>query len=86
MPDATVVVLNSVALRSKAADAIRNLNAKVVEVYRDHDPAGEQLVSFLKTALPECEIVDKSALYAGYDDLNDWHAKTSRVNSTCVHG
>ena len=32
MPDATVVVLNSVALRSKAADSIRNLNAKLVEV------------------------------------------------------
>ena len=39
-PHGTSIVLNSVSLREKALHAIRTLNPRVVEVYRDNDAAG----------------------------------------------
>ena len=78
-PDGTVIVLNSVAKREKALETIRKLNPKIVELYRDHDPAGEQLVSFFQTGLPTAEVIDKSELYRGYNDLNDWYANRELV-------
>ncbi|MFO0942316.1 MAG: CHC2 zinc finger domain-containing protein [Pirellulales bacterium] len=81
MPEATIIVLNSVALRSKAVEAILYLNPEVVEVYRDHDSAGEHLFGYLQAALPDSKVVDCSALYVGYKDLNEWHAQAGRLKS-----
>ena len=80
--DATVIVLNSVAMRERAVNAIRKLNPQTVELYRDRDQAGEQLLEFLRNALPEALLIDKSELYAGHNDLNEWYATTCRSNST----
>ena len=74
-PDATVIVLNSVSKRESALETIRKLNPKIVELYPDHDAAGKQLVEYFKTGLPISDVIDKSAFYQGYDDLNDWYAK-----------
>ena len=73
-PDATVIVLNSVSKRESAVEAIRKLNPKLVELYPDHDAAGKHLVEYFKTGLPNSDVIDKSAFYLGYDDLNDWFA------------
>ncbi|MFO0943708.1 MAG: toprim domain-containing protein [Pirellulales bacterium] len=81
MPEATIVVLNSVALRSKAVEAILNLNPEFVKIYRDRDSAGEQLFGYLQAALPDSKVIDCSALYAGYKDLNEWHSQAGRVKS-----
>jgi len=74
-PDATVIVLNSVSKRESALETIRKLNPKIVELYPDHDTAGKQLVEYFKTGLPNSDVIDKSAFYQDYDDLNDWYAK-----------
>lgn len=73
-PDATVIVLNSVSKRESAVEAIRKLNPKLVELYPDHDVAGRELVEYFKSGLPNSDVIDKSAFYEGYDDLNDWYA------------
>jgi hypothetical protein len=73
-PDATVIVLNSVALKEKAAERIRELAPRVVELYPDRDAAGDRLLHYFREALPETEILDQSALYAGHNDLSEWHA------------
>lgn len=78
--DSTVIVLNSVAMREKAIAAIRQLNPRTIELYRDNDAAGEQLLETFRNALPGIEIIDKSELYAGHNDLNDWYAKRELAN------
>jgi hypothetical protein len=82
LPDATIIVLNSVSMRTKAIDAIRNLSPRCVELYRDCDAAGEQLVEAFRTELPNVELVDKSSLYAGSDDLNDWYTSIDRTKAS----
>jgi hypothetical protein len=72
-PDATVIVLNSVTMRDKAIQAIRELNPSSVELYRDRDDAGEQLLTFFRQSLPGTEIVDKAESYPQHKDLNEWH-------------
>jgi DNA primase len=84
--DATVIVLNSAALQEKAAERIRELAPRVVELYRDRDAAGERLLRFFQEALSATEIRDQSALYSGHKDLNAWHVATwarSLAGSAC---
>ena len=72
-PDATIVILNSVSLRDKALAELKQLNPKTIELYCDHDTAGRQTLEFFQAALTETEIIDRSTLYQGHNDLNDWH-------------
>ncbi len=72
-PDATIIVLNSNSLREKAAEYLRNLQPKTVELYRDRDASGEQLVEFFRLALPSSAIIDRSDAYIGHNDLNEWY-------------
>ena len=81
LPNSTIIVLNSVSLRNKAIDAIRMLKPSCVELYRDCDAAGEQLVEAFRTELPNVELVDKSSLYAGSDDLNDWYSSIGKTKA-----
>lgn len=74
--NATSIVLNSVAMREKAAATIANIKPNWVHVYRDRDRAGEDLFNFLTNALPGIEVIDMSKLYEGYKDLNEWHVAT----------
>ena len=81
LPKATVIVLNSVAMREKAANAMRRLGPATIELFRDNDTAGEELLKYFRDALPESEIVDKSGCYEGYKDLNARHVDVERKKS-----
>ncbi len=75
----TAIVLNSVSLRDRAIARIQQLGAKHVDLYRDNDTAGEQLLTAFKEALPGVSITDKSDTYRGYRDLNEGYL--ARENS-----
>jgi len=84
--DATVIVLNSVSKKEQAISTIRTLCPNAVELYRDNDAAGQNLLSFFKGELPDIEVIDKAADYASHADLNDWHcANLNRVESASRH-
>lgn len=67
----TAIVLNSVSLRDRAIARIQQLGSRHVDLYRDNDTAGEQLLTAFKEALPGVTITDKSDTYRGYRDLNE---------------
>lgn len=67
----TVIVLNSNALKERAVAVLEKLGTPEVEVYRDCDASGEKLLSFLKDALPMCEVSDAAVSYSGFNDLNE---------------
>jgi hypothetical protein len=77
-PEATVVVLNSVAMRHKAVDAILGLKPESVELYRDNDRAGEELLEYLVQALPGTSVIDRADQYRGFKDLNEWTVAAGR--------
>ena len=81
-PDATVIVLNSVSLCEKALTVIQQLNPQTIEIFSDHDLAGNRLLDRFQQALPGTKILDRSTLYAGHNDLNDWHV--NRQVDKCV--
>ena len=72
LPNATIIVLNSNALRDKAIARITQLNPETVEVYGDNDASGKELFEHLQSNLPAIEVIDKSSLYQGHNDLNDY--------------
>lgn len=73
-PPATILVLNSVSLASRAIEQIQSWAPQAVELYRDNDPAGAKLLQRFCEELPDTQIVDRAEQYAGYDDLNAWHS------------
>ena len=73
----TAIILNSVATKEKAAGLIRDLQPSVVELYRDHDTAGQELLAYMQQQLPEITVVDWASLYADHNDLNEWHVANS---------
>lgn len=74
LPDATIIVLNSVAMRDKAIEKIKHLKPTTVELFRDRDDAGLQLLQSFEESLPAIQVIDKADLYAGFNDLNEWHS------------
>jgi DNA primase len=70
--ETAVLVLNSAAMKRKAAQTIRQLGARRVYLYLDHDSAGEELAAYFQQVLVGMEIHDQSDLYAGYKDFNDF--------------
>lgn len=69
-PSMSVLVLNSVALRDKAADALRSAGITEAHLYLDHDPGGRELAVQLKGRLEGVNVIDQSGIYAGYKDFN----------------
>ncbi|MCA9186165.1 MAG: CHC2 zinc finger domain-containing protein [Pirellulaceae bacterium] len=80
--DGTAIVLNSVATKEKAAQLIHELHPTVVELYRDNDTAGQELLNFMRHELPSITVVDWADLYAGHSDLNAWHVARSAPTPT----
>ena len=80
--DGTVIVLNSVAMKDKAIDIIKELNPLTVELYRDNDTSGQALLTAFQQALAEPTIVDWAKLYAGYGDLNEWYVQNRQEKPT----
>lgn len=67
----SVIVLNSVALKERAAHVIQAAGIQTVHLYLDHDRAGRAAVTYFQDAFPG-RAPDQSSLYAGHKDLNDF--------------
>lgn len=79
--DGTAIILNSAAMKQKALDKINSLAPDEVHLYLDNDATGKQLVSFFRDALPTTmNVSDKSGLYRGWKDLNEFHAAKSPMS------
>jgi hypothetical protein len=71
-PDCAVIVLHSVALKRRALELIQARPFSEVLFFLDHDPAGQEATTFFQAGLSQMHVVDCSANYAGYKDLNEW--------------
>lgn len=69
-PDTPVIVMNSTAMLTPTADAIRRLQAGQVYLYLDHDSTGREATEQLRLALAGIVVEDRSHLYAAYADFN----------------
>jgi hypothetical protein len=77
-----VMVLNSVSLKEKGVQTIRQRKVTKVYLYLDRDATGLQLKAhFTKELSPNIVIVDKSDLYAGYKDFNEFLVATPAKNT-----
>ncbi len=79
--DASIIVLNSASMHERAVQAIRRLPVTHVDLFRDNDQAGKQLLSTFGESLPEITVNDRSSLYHEYNDLNAWHMNQLRQHS-----
>lgn len=77
-PRMPVIIMNSTAMKDSTLAAIRELGAETVHLYLDRDAAGQRLTTEIQAALPECAVQDRSTLYQGYTDLNDFHRATAQ--------
>jgi len=68
-----VIVLNSISLKERAIEQIRAKGFVSVYFYLDRDESGKQIVAdFRKELRPDVAIIDKSGLYSGYKDFNEF--------------
>ncbi len=67
-------VLNSVTMKDRAVETIREHGGAATKVYLylDHDTAGRELTAYLTKHLTRQEVLDRSELYTGYKDFNDY--------------
>jgi DNA primase len=70
--DTPVIVLNSVAMRDKAAKTILTMEAATVHFYLDLDFSGREAMEYIQDQLPKVDVIDHSALYTGYKDMSEW--------------
>lgn len=75
----SVIVLNSVSLKDQAVAKIKELGVTRVELFCDHDRAGREFLDKLVAELPGIECIDRSELYIGFKDLNEWHVAQETV-------
>ena len=72
------VVLNSVGMIERAVNQVKsNESIANIRVFRDRDNAGIQLLKRLGDELPRHNVIDVSGLWAGHNDLNEWHCSQS---------
>lgn len=72
-PTYPVIVLNGVSLKQKAVEVINQMAAQKVYLYLDRDDAGRRLAAHFQERLPkEITLVDKSDVYKGYKDFNQF--------------
>ena len=71
-PDCGVVILHSVALRGRALKAITEHGYGRVALYLDRDSGGQETTAFFQRELGNRNVVDRSPLYDGFKDLNEW--------------
>lgn len=69
-PSIDTAVLNSVTNLSKAVPFLQS--HKTIYAFLDNDDAGRKTLASLGEHLPSSEVVDKSAFYRNYKDLNDY--------------
>jgi hypothetical protein len=71
-PFPPAIVMNSTALKDKALAAIRESGASRVDLYLDHDRSGRELTASFEQELADLDVVDRSGLYAGHKDVNEY--------------
>jgi len=67
-----VIVLNSVAMKDRAIEAIRGMQVSKVYLYLDRDESGRELTRYLQQQLQGVTIIDNSVLYAEHKDFNEF--------------
>jgi DNA primase len=68
------IILNSVALKKRAIEYIKNKNYSEIYTYFDNDPAGEKTQQEFKAEFP-AGVVPCNYIYTGFNDLNDFLVK-----------
>lgn len=71
----SVIVENSVTMKDRAVEAIKEMGVGKVYLYLDRDPSGRKLTEYFLQQLYGVTIVDNSDLYADYKDFNDFLVK-----------
>lgn len=75
--DDTAIIMNSAALKNATVEQITSLSPTQVTLWLDHDETGRrataELMATLSANLPSTEVLDRSDIYVGYDDLNAFH-------------
>ncbi len=66
----SAIILNSVSLKAKALEWIQLSDSKKLYLFLDNDEAGHVAKQYYQDSLKGVEIIDKSAMYAGFNDLN----------------
>ncbi len=69
------LILNSLSFTSRAAPFLEPYSS--IELYLDYGATGRQQTQKLLTQFPKA--IDKSNLYKGFDDLNEWHCQSKQT-------
>jgi len=67
-----VIVMNSVAMKHRTLNTIRDMGSRKVYLYLDRDEAGRELAGYLRKELQGVAVLDNSGLYDGHKDFNDF--------------
>ena len=67
-----VIILNSATMRDQAIEVVQAMSAKKAYLYFDHDKTGRELTAYVTGQLSGVEALDKSSLYDGYKDFNEF--------------
>lgn len=70
VPKYSVLVLNSIAMKATAVDAIKEMGVSEVELFLDRDDSGKRLANALHESLTGFTVQDRSEMYEGEKDLN----------------
>ena len=71
------IILNSVVNVNKAVPLLKDYT--IINCYLDNDNAGQTALAEL-TAIYGSAVIDRSALYSGYNDLNEYITTSSTIN------
>ena len=78
----SVIILNSINLRKRALEEIKNYNFSKIYLFLDNDEAGESTTDFFNLTIDNIPIIDKSFLYENYNDFNDMLREEQKNDST----
>jgi len=67
----SVIILNSINLKKRALVEIEKFTFNKVYLFLDNDTAGKTTCDFFQRSIQtKSVVIDKSCLYAGYQDFN----------------
>jgi len=69
---ATVVVLNSTALKKNLTELVQQYQFSKAYFFLDNDISGTETLDYFTEALTDIKLVDMSHLYSGHKDFNEW--------------
>ncbi|MEM7125701.1 MAG: toprim domain-containing protein [Chloroflexota bacterium] len=75
------IILNSVAMRDRAVEAIQQMDVGTLYLYLDRDERGRQLTEELTAQLSDLTVHDQSGLYAEHKDLNEYLMERNKARA-----